>query len=93
MYLLISTIGALFDVLLRSAVLCNLIEAFVYSDGTGNAAELFEKVERSVKVKLYSEAIDDLNTAIEADPTLSEAYFRRASILRQICRLGRITFF
>ncbi|OAY42660.1 dnaJ protein P58IPK homolog [Manihot esculenta] len=57
------------------------------SDGkSGNVADLLEKVERSVKVKRYSEALDDLNAAIEADPTLSEAYFRRASILRQLCR-------
>ncbi|XP_030494090.2 dnaJ protein P58IPK homolog [Cannabis sativa] len=51
-----------------------------------NAAELFEKVSQNVKVKRYSEALDDLNAAIEADPTLSEAYFHRASILRQLCR-------
>ncbi|KAJ9184276.1 hypothetical protein P3X46_004019 [Hevea brasiliensis] len=57
------------------------------SDGkSGNVAELFEKMERSVKFKRYSEALDDLNAAIEVDPTLSEAYFRRASILRQLCR-------
>ncbi len=37
-------------------------------------------------MKRYSEAINDLNAAIEADPMLSEAYFRRASILRQLCR-------
>ncbi|KAF5750369.1 hypothetical protein HS088_TW03G00705 [Tripterygium wilfordii] len=52
----------------------------------GNAAELFERVSKSVKVKHFSEALDDLNAAIEADPTLSEAYFRRATILRQLCR-------
>lgn len=52
----------------------------------GNAAELFERVSESVKVKRYSEALDDLNTAIEADPMLSEAYSHRASILRQLCR-------
>lgn len=51
-----------------------------------DAAELFEKVSRNVKVKRYSEALNDLNAAIEADPTLSEAYFHRASILRQLCR-------
>lgn len=50
-------------------------------------------MERSVKVKRYSEALDDLNAAIEADPTLSEAYFRRASILRQLCRLVGIVWF
>ncbi|XP_059462169.1 dnaJ protein P58IPK homolog [Corylus avellana] len=52
----------------------------------GSAAELLERVSQSIKVKRYSEAIDDLNAAIEADPTLSEAYFRRASVLRQLCR-------
>lgn len=52
----------------------------------GSAAELFERVSQSIKVKRYSEALDDLNAAVEADPTLSEAYFRRASVLRQLCR-------
>ncbi|KAJ9694485.1 hypothetical protein PVL29_010125 [Vitis rotundifolia] len=55
-------------------------------DKPGNSAELFERVSQSVKVKRYSEALDDLNAAIEADPTLSEAYWHRASVLRQICR-------
>lgn len=54
----------------------------------GNSAELFEKVSRNVKVKRYSEALDDLNAAIEADPKLSEAYFHRGSILRQLCRFS-----
>jgi len=39
-------------------------------------------------VKHYTEALDDLNAAIEADPTLSKAYLFRASVLRQICRCG-----
>ena len=52
----------------------------------GNAAELFERVSQSIKVKRYSEALNDLNAAIEADPALSEAYFHRASVLRQLCR-------
>lgn len=52
----------------------------------GDVAELFERVSRSVKVKRYSEAINDLNAAIEADPTLSEAYRHKASIFRQLCR-------
>ncbi|KAK1561979.1 hypothetical protein Q3G72_004233 [Acer saccharum] len=57
------------------------------SDGKpGSAAELFEKVSQSIKVKHYSEAINDLNAAIEADPTLSEAYYHRGSVLRQLCR-------
>jgi len=39
-------------------------------------------------VKDYTEALDDLNAAIEADPTLSKAYLFRASVLRQLCRCG-----
>ncbi|XP_023767837.1 dnaJ protein P58IPK homolog [Lactuca sativa] len=53
---------------------------------SGDTAELFERVSHSIKVKHYSEAINDLNAAIEADPSLSEAYWRRASVLRQLCR-------
>ncbi|KAM1690786.1 hypothetical protein ACFX15_031844 [Malus domestica] len=52
----------------------------------GNTAELLERVSQSIKVKRYSEALNDLNAAIEADPALSEAYYHRASVLRQICR-------
>lgn len=57
------------------------------SDGKpDNAAELFERASQSIKVKHYTEALNDLNAAIEADPTLSEAYLFRASVLRQLCR-------
>ncbi|KAA8518766.1 hypothetical protein F0562_016460 [Nyssa sinensis] len=52
----------------------------------GDAAEMFERVSQSIKVKRYSEALDDLNAAIEGDPNFSEAYWHRASILRQLCR-------
>ncbi|XP_057984145.1 dnaJ protein P58IPK homolog [Malania oleifera] len=52
----------------------------------GNAADLFERVSQSIKVKRFSEALNDLNAAIEANPTLSEAYWHRASVLRQLCR-------
>ena len=51
-----------------------------------STAELFERVSQSIKVKRYSEALNDLNAAIEADSALSDAYFHRASILRQLCR-------
>ncbi|KFK38363.1 hypothetical protein AALP_AA3G104400 [Arabis alpina] len=51
-----------------------------------DAAELFERASQSIKVKSYTDALDDLNAAIEADPSLSEAYFKRASILRRFCR-------
>lgn len=65
----------------------NLKNFLGYADSKpGNVAELLERVSQSVKVKRYSEALDDLNTAIEADPKLSEAHFHRASILRQLCR-------
>ncbi|EYU38531.1 hypothetical protein ABFS82_12G140300 [Erythranthe guttata] len=53
---------------------------------SGDAAALFERVSQSIKMKKYSEALAELNSAIEADPALSEAYSHRASILRQICR-------
>ncbi|XP_022846211.1 dnaJ protein P58IPK homolog [Olea europaea var. sylvestris] len=51
-----------------------------------DAAALFERASQSIKVKKYSEALDDLNAAIEADPGLSDAYWHRASILRRFCR-------
>ncbi|GMH30089.1 hypothetical protein Nepgr_031932 [Nepenthes gracilis] len=51
-----------------------------------NAAELLERISKNIKVKRYSEALDDLNAAIEADSSLSEAYWHRASVLRQLCR-------
>lgn len=66
-----------------------VIDWLISSDGSlGNSAELFEKVSQNVKVKRYSEALDDLNAAIEADPKLSEAYFHRGSILRKLCRFS-----
>lgn len=51
------------------------------------ADDLLERASQSIKVKRYSEALEDLNAAIEAVPALSEAYSRRASILRELCRL------
>ncbi|KAL7248123.1 hypothetical protein ACSBR2_002932 [Camellia fascicularis] len=58
----------------------------------GDTAELFERVSQSIKVKHYSDALDDLNAAIEAAPTLSEAYWHRASVLRQLCRFWFTNF-
>ncbi|GAB4856716.1 DnaJ sub C member 3 [Ancistrocladus abbreviatus] len=52
----------------------------------GDAAELLERISHNIKVKRYSEALHDLNAAIEADPSLSEAYWHRASVFRQLCR-------
>ncbi|KAH0908023.1 hypothetical protein HID58_039850 [Brassica napus] len=51
-----------------------------------DAAELFERASQSIKVKRFSDALDDLNAAIEVDPALSDAYFKRASVLRHFCR-------
>lgn len=60
-----------------------------FADGkSGEAAELFERVSQNIKVKRYNEALNDLNAAIEADPTLSEAFFHRASALRLLCRFS-----
>ncbi|XP_047334375.1 dnaJ protein P58IPK homolog [Impatiens glandulifera] len=53
---------------------------------TGEASELFERASQSIKMKRYTEALDDLNSAIEADPKFSEAYWNRGTILRQLCR-------
>lgn len=56
-----------------------------------DAAELFERASQSIKVKRFSDALDDLNAAIEVDPALSDAYFKRASVLRHFCRYRKIT--
>lgn len=67
----------------------SLFYFLMWSDGkSGDAAELFERASQSIKVKHYTEALNDLNAAIEADPNLSESYLFRASVLRQLCRYG-----
>lgn len=77
-------------ILLNFIFVCQLLllQPLVAASGAkhGDAAALFQKVSENVKVKRYSEALDDLKSAIEADPSLSEAYWHRASILRQLCR-------
>lgn len=68
----------------------HLVGVFMFQSADGqpsDAAALFERASQSIKVKKYSEALDDLNAAIEADPGLSDAYWHRASILRRFCRL------
>lgn len=52
----------------------------------GNVADLFKRVSENIQVKRFSEALNDLNTILEDDPNHSEAYLRRASVLRQLCR-------
>ncbi|CAK9164812.1 unnamed protein product [Ilex paraguariensis] len=81
----------IFSILILNLVLaCQLVllQPLVSAQDSkaGGAAALFERVSQSIKVKHYSEALDDLNSAIEADPALSEAYWHRASVLRQLCR-------
>ncbi|XP_019426216.1 PREDICTED: dnaJ protein P58IPK homolog [Lupinus angustifolius] len=83
--------GMLYAIFILNFVLvCQfiLLQPLVSASGgkPGNSAELFERVSESIKVKRYTEALDDLNAAIEADPNLSEAYLFRASVLRQLCR-------
>ncbi|XP_019444350.1 PREDICTED: dnaJ protein P58IPK homolog [Lupinus angustifolius] len=83
--------GMLYAIFILNFVLvCQfiLLQPLVSASGgqPGNSAELFERVSESIKVKHYTEALNDLNAAIEADPNLSEAYLFRASVLRQLCR-------
>lgn len=74
--------------------LCSRHEIFVllaFVDGTStDVAGLLERASRNIKMKLYNEALNDLNSAIEADPTLSEAYLHRASTHRMLCRCAFI---
>ncbi|KAL3531925.1 hypothetical protein ACH5RR_005446 [Cinchona calisaya] len=76
--------------LLNFVLLCQLLllQPLVAALGgkPGDDATLFQRVSESVKVKKYTEALDDLKAAIDADPALSEAYWHQASILRQLCR-------
>ncbi|XP_047958436.1 dnaJ protein P58IPK homolog [Salvia hispanica] len=79
--------GFLYAALIVNFVFCcQLLQPLVAADDQAGGASLFERVSQSIKVKKYSEALRDLNAAIEADPALSEAYWHRASILRQLCR-------
>ncbi|GAU20277.1 hypothetical protein TSUD_337580 [Trifolium subterraneum] len=64
----------------------NFVFVQPFVSASGNAAELFERASQSIKGRHYTEALNDLNSAIEADPNLSEAYLSRASVLRQLCR-------
>ncbi|XP_041998504.1 dnaJ protein P58IPK homolog isoform X1 [Salvia splendens] len=81
--------GFVYAALILNFVFCChllLLQPLVAADGQAGGASLLERVSQSVKVKKYSEALSDLNAAIEADPALSEAYWHKASILRQLCR-------
>ncbi|XP_075487081.1 dnaJ protein P58IPK homolog [Primulina tabacum] len=83
--------GFMFSLFILNFVFCCqliLLQPLVAAiDGKpGDSAALFERVSESIKVKKYSEALADLNAAIGADPALSEAYWRRAYVLRQLCR-------
>ncbi|KAI3672496.1 hypothetical protein L6452_38585 [Arctium lappa] len=44
------------------------------------------RASHSIQVKRCSEAINDLNVALEAEPSLYKAYWSRASVLRHLCR-------
>ncbi|KAJ6840634.1 dnaJ protein P58IPK-like protein A [Iris pallida] len=51
-----------------------------------DAVTLLRRASETIKLKQYGEALGLLNAAIEADKVLSEAYWQRASVLRQLCR-------
>ncbi|XP_058738135.1 dnaJ protein P58IPK homolog [Vicia villosa] len=72
--------------LFHTFFVCQFIILQPFVSASGNAAEFFEKASQSIKGRHYTEALNDLNSAIEADPNLSEAYLSRASVLRQLCR-------
>ncbi|KAI3512109.1 hypothetical protein L1887_19306 [Cichorium endivia] len=91
----VSNMASVMDLVAWRGLVSVFILQFVFSlqplvyalDGnTGDAAELFERASRNIEVKRYNDAINDLNAAIEADPSLSEAYWSRASVLRHLCR-------
>lgn len=52
----------------------------------GSASEFFKRSSENVQFKRFSEALNDLNDALELDPTFAEAHRRRAFVLRQLCR-------
>ncbi|KAL8508836.1 hypothetical protein ACS0TY_016150 [Phlomoides rotata] len=88
---LVALRGFIYTVIILNFVFCCqllLLQPLVAAtDGkTGDSAALFERVSESIKVKKYSVALAELNAAIEANPALSEAFWNRASILRQLCR-------
>ncbi|PKA66919.1 Chaperone protein dnaJ 15 [Apostasia shenzhenica] len=47
---------------------------------------LLKEASQRIKTKQYGDALDLLNTAIDADSAFSEAYLQRASVLRHLCR-------
>lgn len=77
---------AMFSFLFISQILLHPFVSCQDSKPVDNAAELFQRSSENIKFKRFSEALDDLNDAIELDPTFSEAHRRRASVLRQLCR-------
>ncbi|XP_068644163.1 dnaJ protein P58IPK homolog B-like [Aristolochia californica] len=75
---------SLFVLLFRLFFLQALVSAEDYQPS--NANDLLKRASERIKLKHYRGAIEDLNVAIEADPSLSEAYWQRASALRYLCR-------
>ncbi|KAG9453387.1 hypothetical protein H6P81_006291 [Aristolochia fimbriata] len=65
-------------------VLQTLVSAEDYQPS--NANDLLKRASERIKLKHYRGAVEDLNAAIEADPSLSEAYLHHASALRYLCR-------
>ncbi|KAK9124299.1 hypothetical protein Sjap_013901 [Stephania japonica] len=64
----------------------DVAKEYPWDSKPGSASDFLKKASESIKHRHYGEALEDLNTALEADPTLSDAYRQRASVLRQLCR-------
>ncbi|XP_068669232.1 dnaJ protein P58IPK homolog B-like [Aristolochia californica] len=61
-----------------------LVSAEDYQPSSAN--DLLKKASDRIKLKHFRGAVEDLNAAIEADPSLSEAYWHHAFALRYLCR-------
>ncbi|KAK9158306.1 hypothetical protein Scep_004880 [Stephania cephalantha] len=61
------------------------MDCYIYSE-PGIASDYLKKASESIKLRHYGQALEDLDVALEADPTLSDTYRQRASVLRQLCR-------
>lgn len=64
----------------------SLFGASAHETQPADAGTLLKRASETIKVRQYDEALELLNSAIEADAGLSDAYRQRASVLRKLCR-------
>lgn len=70
-----------------TSLLKHLIDLFGCAESRSDeASTLLKRASEQIKLKKYDEALELLNSVLEADPNLSEAYLQRASVLRNKCR-------